>query len=90
MTPEDVAAFFASQPQSSTSSYEQQERDVFETNPQQPGTIPSPKITLLPSFRAAAAKTNMIWAFTRAMDKMASGQVDEPCSENKQHIDRLT
>src|SRR6266516_2495785 len=64
MTPEDVAVFFASQPQSSTSPYEQQERDVFEENPQQPGTVPSPKITLLPSFKAAAAKSNMIWAFT--------------------------
>src|SRR5437667_8918153 len=54
---EDVADFFASLPQSSTSPYKQQEQDIFETNPQQPSTVPSPKITLLPSFKAAAAKS---------------------------------
>jgi hypothetical protein len=77
LTPEDVAAFFASQPKSSTSPYKQQERAVFEAHPQKPGTIPSPEITLLPSFRAAAPKSNLIWAFTQAMDKMASGLVDD-------------
>ncbi|KAN0080986.1 hypothetical protein V8E54_004190 [Elaphomyces granulatus] len=86
--PDDVAVFFASQPQrcgrifasqpkSSTSPYKQQERAVFEAHPQKPGTIPSPEITLLPSFRAAAPKSNLIWAFTQAMDKMASGLVDD-------------
>ena len=74
MTPFDVAAHFASQPQSPTP-YQQEEQDVFEIDPRQPGTVPDSKIKLLPSFKAGAAKSNMIWAFTRAVEKISSGQV---------------
>ena len=75
LTPSSVAVYFSTQPQSSTSPYQQQQQLVFGMNPQIPGSKPFPEVTLDPSFRAAASNDAMISAFVQAMDKMAAGKV---------------
>src|SRR6266516_7390488 len=71
--PKLLARYIPKFPQSSTEPYQQQPQPVFGRNPQTPGYAPAPAISLDPNFRAAATRNTMIWAFTKAMDKMANG-----------------
>jgi len=64
----DLAAFFASQPRTSSAPYQQQKQRVFGQPLQL--SVP-PQLVLDEEFRAAARKNPMLWGFMQSLDQMA-------------------